>query len=151
MKIYINNFNLNIATEIQNLLINQLVHTEKYIQVYTNECVYQVEQKNIFKLEPVDKDIIVYENYFDEFTLIVDPSYFDKKPISNINGIKHFHTVVTKNYYKFDNNSKLKFVIENLENSTNIKNDVYFEIDEDIALDDLFIKKDISEFLFLFK
>lgn len=151
MKIYINHFNLQIVNEIQELFIKQLVNTATYIQLFTNESMYQIENNNIYCLEPIDKDIKMYENYYDELTLIVDSSYFKKTLVSSIYGNKHCHTIIVKNVYQLDKNSKIKMVIENWEGSANIKSDIYFESDTDVDINDQFIKKEISEFLSHFK
>jgi hypothetical protein len=48
MKIYINNFNLNSLPIIQKSLPDILVETTHYTELYTNESIYHIDNKNIF-------------------------------------------------------------------------------------------------------
>ena len=78
MKVYIQNFNLDIIEEVSGMFKNCLTHTDTYITLYTDEGMYQIEDKQIYLLDTVDKDSITYANFYNEFTLIVDPSFFSK-------------------------------------------------------------------------
>jgi hypothetical protein len=69
MKIYINNFNLTILNDIQKTLTDLLVETIIYSEVYTNESIYHINHKTIFRLEPKDGEITIYKNYFNNLTL----------------------------------------------------------------------------------
>ena len=48
MKIFINNFNLDILNDISELFKEFLTNCETYIRLYTNEGIYRVEDKKIF-------------------------------------------------------------------------------------------------------
>jgi len=150
MKIYINNLNLNVLKDIQEILENQLVNSENYIQLYTNEGIFRIEQNNIYSLEPIDTDVKIYEKYFNDFTLIVDLSYFKKTSTTSIYGNKHLYTSIKRDFYKLNKQSKLQLVIENHENiipGDYIPSDIYFEFDGTNDINELFIKHDIIEFL----
>jgi hypothetical protein len=152
MKIYINNLNLNILKDIEDILSNQYVISDNYIQLYTNEGIYSIEKDNIYALEPIDKDIKIYEKYFNNFTIIVDSSYFKKTLTSCINGNRHLSVNVKKDFYRFHKNSKMQLIIENHKNMLSgdyIPSDIYFEFDQNIDINELFIKQDITEFLSL--
>jgi len=138
MKVYINNFNLEILHDISNVFKDNLVDTKNYIELYTNEGIYNIE----------NKDIKIYEKYYNNFTLITDPSYFNKKNITSIHGETHLSLKRKKNYYKMNNNSDIYLVIKYYYKSNNfIPNDIYFKINRDIDINDIFIKKEIIEFL----
>lgn len=148
MKIYINNLNLDIINEISELFKENLTRTDKYIELYTNEGVYRVEDKAIYLLDITDKDIQIFEKYYNIFTLIVDASFFDKKNTSSIHGETHQSFQITENYYKLDKNSCILLVIKyNLDKTKLTPCDVYFESNKDININDVFIKKEIIEFL----
>ena len=150
MKIYINNFNLNILKDIQDTLQKEFINSENYIQLYTNEGIFRIEKNIIYSLDPVDIDIKIYERYFHDFTLIVDLSYFKKNTITTINGNIHLSTSIKKNFYKINKQSKLQLVIENIEQINSghyIPSDIYFELDGSNDINELFIKQDIIEFL----
>jgi len=148
MKIYINNFNLDILNEVSTKLKENLVDTKNFIQLYTDEGIFNIDSKMINKLNPIDISIIIYEKYYKDFTLIADPSYFVKEQISSIHGETHLSFEIQKKYYKINDKSDIYLVIEcYIEKSKLITNDIYFELKKDINLNDIFIKKEIIEFL----
>ena len=152
MKIYINNLNLNILKDIQEALVKEVVNSEYYIQLYTNEGIFNIEKNYVYYLEPFDNDVKIYEKYFKDFTIIVDSSYFKKTITSSINGNKHLSINIKKDYYKLNKGSKIQLVIENHEDISSghyIPSDIYFEFHENIDINEIFIKQDIIEFLSL--
>jgi hypothetical protein len=152
MKIYVNNFNLNSLPAIQRILTDILFETQNYVEVYTNESMYHVDDKNIYLLEAKDGEITVHKNYFNDISLIVDNSYFKRIAYTNINGNVHLHKKIKKNIFKLNSKSKLNFIIEmvsNLDNTAFIPNDVYFESYEIVDIKELFIKQELIEFLSL--
>jgi hypothetical protein len=151
MRIYINNLNLTILTKIQNSLNDLLIKMETYIELYTNESIYQIDNKRIYILEPKDGEISVYKNYFNDITLVVDNSYFKKSIENSVYGNEHLHKKIKRNIYKLNAKSKICFVIELAENLDNlfVPNDVYFECDELIDIKEIFIKQELIEFLSL--
>lgn len=150
MKIYINNLNLNILNELSNKFKKNLIDSETYTVLYTEEGIYQIYNKAIYSLQQVDKEIKIYKNFFDEYTLIVDQSHYNKYTENSLHGNKHLPIQIKKNIYKLNNKSELKLVIEySLENSKFVENDIYFELEKEIDINEVFIKKEIIEFLSL--
>jgi hypothetical protein len=150
MKIYINNFNLNILDEMQKLLTKFLIETKTYIELYTNESIYHIDNNHIYNLEPKDGEIKVYNNYIKNITLIYDTSYFEKKTENSILGTLHVNRNITKSIYKINSKSKLSLVIEMENDSDNPKpkpNDVYFELNQNYDINEAFIYQEINEFL----
>lgn len=137
---------------IQKLLSDILVETHKYSEIYTNESIYHVDNKNIFLLEPKDGDIRIYEKIYDNITLIVDNSYFIRHLETSLNGNKHLQIKITKYVYKLNPQSKISLVIIIAETSdvdSFISNDIYFECENIIDIKELFNKQEIIEFLSL--
>ncbi len=152
MKIYINNLNQNNFCNIQSILADIIFDIHSYIEVYTNESIYQIENKCIFLLEPIDRDVIVYKNYFNNITLLLDQSYFKKNIENSVHGNVHCHKNIKKYIYKLNPLSKISFIIETIYNEDNnlfVPNDAYFECKDLIDIKELFIKQDIIEFLSL--
>jgi hypothetical protein len=151
MKIYINNFNINNLSNVQTILADILIETHLYTELYTNESIYHIDYKNITLLEPIDGEITINKNYFNDISLVVDNSYFKKIAETSVNGNMHLHKKIKKNVYKFNSKSKLSFVIETIDNLDNIfiPNDIYFECNEIIDIKELFIKQELIEFLSL--
>ena len=147
MKIYINNFNLTILGDIQKTLSDLLVGTNIYTELYTNESMYRIDDKTTFRLEPKDGEIALHKNYFNNMTLISDVSYFEKKQDTSILGSEHIHKKITKRTYRLNPKSKINLVIEMAD--INTPNDIYFEIEDRIDINELFVKQEIIEFLSL--
>lgn len=152
MKIYINNFNIDILDKLEKKINNKLVNSETYIQIYAIDGVYLINEKIIHKQNCYDNIIKIYEKYYDNFTLIVDTSYYNLEIVNAIHN-EHISTKMKKNFFKLDKTSNLQLVIEGffLDNTNNnIKNtDIYFEIKENIDINDDLFKKEIIVFLSL--
>ena len=148
MKIYINNFNLDILNNISDLFRDKLVYSETYINVLTDESMYIINNKDICLLNSIDKDIITYQNYYKDFTLIVDKSFFNKDKVLSVIGETNLSFQIKKDYYKMNKNSNIQMIIEYyFVNNKFIPYDIYFEIDKDIDINEFLVKKEIIEFL----
>lgn len=148
MKIYINNFNLHILNNIANQFKEKIVKTKHFIELYTDEGIYHIHNKNMYIMEIIDKDIIKYDTFYNNFTLILDLSHIEEKPITSIHGTKHLSFEIKKTYHKLNSNSPIYLVIEYyFTNKEFIPNDIYFESDNIIDMNDIFIKKELIEFL----
>jgi hypothetical protein len=149
MKIYIHSFNIEFLFNLKKSLFKMLDNTKIFTEVYTNESMYHVDDNNIYLLETIDGEIKIYEKYFGDFKLITDSSYYNKKIVTSLHGNQHVSKKIEKNIYKLNPKSKLKFVIEMTENLEKQyePNDVYFEYDEQIDIKDIFVKREIIEFL----
>ena len=56
--------------------------------------------------------------------------------------------MLLKNYYQLNNKSSVNLVIEyHCKNSKFIPNNIYFELEKTININDLFIKNELIEFL----
>jgi len=148
MKIYINNLNLDIINNLSELFKEKLIRTEKYIELYTNESVYRIEDKIVYFLDVTDKDIQILEKYYENFTIIIDPSFYNKKNTSSIHGDKHESFEIIEKLYKLIKNSSISLILKYyLDKDKYLPNDIYIESQKDININDLFIKKEIIEFL----
>ena len=152
MKIYISNFNIDIINNIKQQFKEYLVDNKKYINIYTDENIYLIENNITFKLDVIDKEIKIYNNYFDIFNLIIDESYLKKITTNSILGSTHYYFSVEESIYKINKNSNLKLVILSKSHSeqTKLINDIYFETEKDIDINELFFKKELIEFLSMF-
>jgi hypothetical protein len=148
MRIYINNLNLDILNDISDIFKEYITNSEIYIELYTNDGIYRIEEKRVYFLDTYDKDIKVFNNYYSNFTLIVDPSFFNKQSCSSIHGETHLSLQTKKNYYKINPSSEIQLVIKYIVNNDNfIPSDIYFESEKDIDINDILVKKEIIEFL----
>ena len=84
MKIYINHFNLNILPDLLKSLSNYHIKSEEYMQLYSTDGIYMIDQSTSIKLNQIDHDIILLNNFYQDFTLIVDPSFYIAEKVVNI-------------------------------------------------------------------
>ena len=159
MKIYINNLNLEILSDIMKIYNDYYIKSETYIQIYSSEGIYKIDNSIITKLISTDIDIKKLENYYNNFTLIVDPSYFTPQTVNQISP-NHTSTPLKRNIFKIYANSNLQLVIEcevkeehnyykNTIENVIIPNDMYFELPNDTNINDTLVKNEIIEFLSL--
>ena len=146
MRIYIKNLNLEIINNIFELFKDYLYKTEIYGDLYTDEGIYQIDEKQIHILNTHDKDIKMVENYYNNFSLIVDPSFFSKDLVYSVQGNVHIYFLCKKYYFKFNKLSQIDLIIKS---SNDLLNDMYFETQKDVDINDIFIKKELNEFLSL--
>jgi hypothetical protein len=155
MKIYINNFNLYILPDVLELLNEKIVKTKTNIQVYSIDGIYSVEEKTTKKLNYFDNNITILKNYYNNITLIVDPSYYTTELVNYINP-EHISRKIIRYFFEIEKNSKLKLVIEGeiVEDINQNEHDInlcdmYFELPNNIDINDAFVKKEIIVFLSL--
>lgn len=158
MKIYINLLNLDALPYILKLLENYHATSYTYIQIYSTDGIYEVNNCIIYKLITHDIDFKKYDNYYNEFTLLVDPSYYTKEEVCQIDPY-HISKKIKKCVFELNKNSKIKLVIEGevlddklfykrISNEYGISpNDIYFEVPENTDITDALVKKELIEFL----
>jgi hypothetical protein len=159
MKIYINNFNVQILDKIVKKLNEQYVSSETYIKIYSIDGIYQINEKNTNKQIVHDTNVKIYENFYEDFTLIVDNSYCELESVNQIHP-DNISTCIKRNFFKIDSNYNLQLVIEGIflddmispinSKNNNIKhNDIYFELPNNTDINDALVKKEIIVFLSL--
>ena len=159
MKIYINNFNIDILSLIMKSLADHFIGSESYIQIYSEDGLYQIDKYSIKKQIIIDKKIELFKEYYEDFTLIVDPSQYTLEKVNKL-PCNHIVSNVKRCFFTPDKKSPLKLVIEGttLEETvctklSNIYNmepyDIYIEVGKDINLNDELVKREIIVFLSL--
>jgi hypothetical protein len=159
MKIYINNFNIDILSSIMKSISEHFIGSESYIQIYSEDGLYQIDNSSIKKQLIIDKEIEIFKEYYEDFTLIADPSHYTLQKVNKI-PCNHLVSNVKRCFFTPDKKSPLKLVIEGttLEETvcnklSNIYNmnpyDIYLEVDGDIDLNDELVKREIIVFLSL--
>jgi hypothetical protein len=158
MKIYINHLNLDALPELLKSLNNNYINSETYIQIYSSDGIYEINNSLSKKLIPIDSDIKILENYHENFTLIVDESYYGMEEVFQINN-DHISRKMKKCFFELNKNSKIKLVIEGevlddkhfykrISNEYGIApNDIYFELPEKTNITDALVKNELIVFL----
>ena len=158
MKIYINHLNLDALPELLKTLNNNYINSETSIQIYSSDGIYEINNTSSKKLMPIDNDIQILENYHENFTLLVDPSYYSMEEVFQINN-DHISRKMKRCFFEFNKNSKIKLVIEGevlddkhfykrISNEYGIApNDIYFELPEKTNITDALVKKELIVFL----
>lgn len=147
MKIYINNLNLGLLSNIADNLKTYKCKTETFLELYTDEGIYRIETKDIYLLTSLDKNIEIHEKYYENFTLITDTSSFSKTFVSSIQGDKHLSFQTTLDYHSINKNGQILYLIIKYYDGKPC--DLYFETEKDINIEDNSIKNKIIEFLSL--
>ena len=62
MKIYINNLNLEILPNIMTTINEQYIDSETYIQIYSSDGIYEINNSSSKKLISQDNDIQIFES-----------------------------------------------------------------------------------------
>jgi hypothetical protein len=174
MKIYINHFNLNILPDLLKTLSNYHIKSEEYMQLYSTSGIYMIDQTSSIKLNQVDHDIVLLKNFYQDFTLIVDPSFYIAEKVVNIPP-EHITTKIKRDVFALHNNNKIntnkknhpniKLIIETeiksepeeafyflnknkTDNEDNYR-DMFFEMPNGTNVNDALVKEEIIEFLSL--
>lgn len=179
MKIYINHFNLNILPDLLKSLSNYHIKSEEYMQLYSTDGIYIIDQSASIKLNQIDHDIMVLNNFYQDFTLIVDPSFYIAEKVVNIPP-EHVMTRVKRDIFSLNknnnntnnNNNKnnkndpsIKLIIEtemksepeeafyflnkNKTDNEDIYRDIFFEMPNGTNVNNALVKEEIIEFLSL--
>jgi hypothetical protein len=158
MKIYINHLNLDALPEILKTLNNNYIKSETYIQIYSSDGMYEINNSSSKKLLSIDNDIEILQNYHENFTLLVDPSYYSVDEVFQINN-EHISKKMKRCFFELNKNSKIKLVIEGevlddkhfykrISNEYGIApNDIFFELPEKTNINDALVKKELIVFL----
>ena len=172
MKVYVLNYDLNkISTVIPELLKLIMTFLEG-IEIYSNEGIFYIDNNITYKLMYNHESIIKLQNYYEQFDLVIDKSVITREITCQMPP-KHLANPIKKFVFKKDPQSKIKFVIigsssSNINNNNNMNtafmntpfmdknfnkdlqviiSDFYMDIPDDIDLNNMFIKEEISEFL----
>ena len=157
MKIYINSFkyNNNFKKKLDEMCILEL--QKNNIEIYSKNGVYFVENDRMYKINYIDGDVEIINNYCEDCTICIDRTIV-KKEMKSVYCISNKYTKINKLIlrYKLREKSPLICIVEyNLDNEK--IHDVYFQLHDKHAsyssadLDNLFLKEDILSFITLSK
>jgi hypothetical protein len=150
MKIYIDHFNLDALPELLKNINEYQTSSEEYIQIYSNDGIYLVDSHATIRLKPVDHDIIVLKKYYQDFTLIVDPSFFMVEKAGQIPS-EHHAIKMKKDMFALHQKSPVKLVIESeYFFDKYIPNNIYFELPNGSHVSDTLVKEEIIVFFSVF-
>ena len=90
----------------------------------------------------------IYENYSHDYGIIVDNSITNKKEVNQI-PVDSIIIPVKMLYYSTDKKSKIKLLIQISSETDETILDFYFEINEDVDVNNIFIKNELNVFLSL--
>jgi hypothetical protein len=146
MKIYILNYKLNKLNNFLSIFAKTNINIKEIIEIYSNEGNMIIDKENTYKLNYFDKNLIKINNYFNNYDFIIDNSITIREEISQL---PSKHLAIHKNIYSFKLNqqSKIKLLIITINNEID---DFYFEITEEIDINNVFIKEEFNEFLSMF-
>ena len=150
MKIYIKNLELqNIKGNIE-LIKKYEIKNMKYIIFYSNDGIFELDNKNLYKLYQNDvkitSDNISYNN--EDYELLYDNSFYNKEKIYSVPKL-YREKKIKKTYFKIEK-TFLTFILEQEDNNII---DFYFELDDKSKdkISNNIIKNEISSFLSILK
>ena len=150
MKIYIKNLELqNIKGNIE-LIKKYEIKNMKYIIFYSNDGIFELNNKNLYKLYQNDvkitSDNISYNDK--EYELLYDNSFYNKEKIYSVPKL-YREKKIKKTYFKIEK-TFLTFILEQEDNNII---DFYFELDDKSKdkISNNIIKNEISSFLSILK
>lgn len=153
MKIYIehNSSILNYKNIEKSLKFLKLTKELKYIEFYSIEGIFKQEIYNLYKLYPVDKKVVKkkIKIFNDDFLLLLDNSYFEKKLEYNL-PINFIKKNIIEKRYNLNNNSLVELILH-YENDNLIN--YLFEINDKYKnkIDDNYFNMEFSSFLSILK
>ena len=140
------------------------------IEIYSTEGIFYIDNNATYKLLYHDKSIIKLQNYYKHLELAIDKSTITRELTYQLPP-KHLANPIKTFIFKKDTQSKIKLIVigNNCNiNSTNNNNintpfidkklnkdlqviisDFYMDVPDDIDLNNIFIKEEISEFLLM--
>ena len=150
MKIYIKNLELhNIKGNIE-LIKKYEIKNMKYIIFYSNDGIFELNNKNLYKLYQnnvkITSDNISYNDK--AYELLYDNSFYNKEKIYSITKL-YREKKIKKTYFKIEK-SFTTFILEQEDNNII---DFYFELDDKSKdkISNNIIKNEISSFLSILK
>jgi len=150
MKIYIKNLELhNIKGNIE-LIKKYEIKNMKYIIFYSNDGIFELNNKNLYKLYQnnvkITSDNISYNDK--AYELLYDNSFYNKEKIYSIPKL-YREKKIKKTYFKIEK-SFTTFILEQEDNNII---DFYFELDDKSKdkISNNIIKNEISSFLSILK
>lgn len=148
MRVFLNHFNLDALNDVAETFRDCATHTETSIVVYTNEGVFHIRDNGVYARKVCDKDVFLVDQYYDHFQLIVDPSVYREHAVASVCGDAHVAIQTQTKYYQLSPSSSLRLVLKYIcRDGSFSPADMYWETDKDVDVRDLFIKKELIEFL----
>ncbi len=150
MKIYIKNLELQNIKENIELIKKYEIKNVKYIIFYSNDGIFELNNKNLYKLYQKDvkirSDNISYNNK--DYELLYDNSFYNKEKIYSAPNLYRERKII-KTHYKIEK-SFSSFIVE-YEDKNII--DFYFEVDDKNKekISNNILKNEISSFLSILK
>jgi len=148
MKIFVKDYNLSNIKNLFHLLDKYLVNKTNYYDVFSSEGHFNIANNNIYKIDHIDKCSKIYEKYSHGCSIIVDNSITNKKEVNQI-PVDSIVIPIKMLQYSTDKKSKIKLLIQMSSETDESILDFYFEINEEVDVNNIFIKNEINVFLSL--
>ena len=168
MKVYILNYDLNkISNVVSELLYLWMMNMTEGIELYSTEGIFYIDNNTTYKLLYNDKSIIKLQNYYKQLNLAIDKSTITREITCQLPP-KHLANPIKTFIFKKDAQSKIKLIVIGSKSFNHIHNsnipfmdknlnkelqviisDFYIDVPDDIDLNNIFIKEEISEFLLM--
>ena len=127
--------------ENMNILKNNYEYTvETKNIICTNDGFYEVSDKNIIKYITIDREGLIFENFIENYTLLVNNSY--EKKIGIVDFIPFESSEINLSIFKFNiPESDNKLILEMINKRVT---DFYFQTKDKITQRNIFLNNDVS-------
>jgi len=159
MKIYILNYDLNDLDRVLTKLLKFQTSYVEGIQIYSDDSLIFIDNNTTYKLLCTDNKVEHVHNYYNHLNLAIDYSTIKKEIVTQIPP-HHLAFKVKIITCKKHDNSKISLIITtyidtDTINKTELKyskekiniHDFYFDIPDNLDVNDIFIKEELNEFL----
>jgi hypothetical protein len=159
MRLFIKDYNNKKLSDFTGLLDKYYNTSENYVDIYSKDGIYRINQKDCLKINTIDKEIHTINNYYKNETIMIDYSIFLTEQVYQIPS-EHISIPIKKYNYSLNKNSKIKLIIEHINidkshqtffTNGNITNSIYFyfEIPDELDINNNIVKEELFVFLSL--
>ena len=152
MKIYIKDYNIKTVASKLPLFKKYNKSITEYMEIYSTEGIFLIDNSQFLRLNYLDCQIQTINNYYKNFSLLIDPTTIILEKIHQL-PTEHIVVPVTKQIFYIDNQSPIKLIYETTSGNTShdiIPYNFYFELNNNIDINNELIKKELIVFLSLF-
>lgn len=164
MKLYVDGYNTSNLTSKLMSLDKYFINKHSQTEFYSDEGLFIINDVHLYKLSVKDETIIKIVNFCNNYTVLIDNSIITKTETSQI-PIKFELLHTTSFYYKTASSSNIQLVINGKYTPTQIMDvninakdkynkftiiDFYFEVANNIDIQNSLFKEELSVFLSMF-
>lgn len=148
MRIFIKNYNINKIADVIPLLNKYNTQLYELLEVYSTDGIYNIDSNNLVKLNYTDIPITSINNYYKDISILIDKSYINIEKVSQLPP-EHIAISINKQSFFVNKTSPIKMILETINDNNNTLYNFYFEMKDELDINNVFIKEELIVFLSL--